>query len=178
MFWNKFISVVIIIFIFSSVVKANNITTKFILLQGMYLSLYENNKIIDIKRAEIIYGYGFINESEVFVAYQSPGYAEAIAIIEIVNVKTKKRKIITTIGGAGEAYFDANKATGEILFNDSDGINIITISTDSSFKIHKLNNTKGLFTPFWIDALTIGAIKYDKKYNPIIKIIRKNTVIR
>jgi hypothetical protein len=61
----------------------NAVTSKrLVLFQGNILHAYLNNKYVEIKRLDpkdSFYGYGWLDDHTVFLAYQREGYAQAIA---------------------------------------------------------------------------------------------------
>ncbi|WP_243373681.1 hypothetical protein [Geotalea sp. SG265] len=132
--------------------------------QGRILFASFNGKYKEIFRTKSpFYGYGWLDKEEIFVAYQPDGEAEASAVIEVFNLRTGKKKKITEIGAAGESHFAAHPRLRKIVFNDTDGIEVLTIENFLRYKITTVSRDRNAFAPYWIDDNTIGYISFSKK---------------
>lgn len=166
--------ITITIYIFSGVsfsrkCKVFGVNNKLILVQGRVLNAYYNGSYKVIKRADSFYGYGWIDTSRVFVAYQPKEEAEAFAKLELINIDSMNATKLTTIGGAGESYFDVNPETHEVVFNDSEGIKILSIS-NNSFRIRIVNSDAKSWGAFWVNSNTIGYLHYEKGNEKFVKV--------
>ncbi len=137
------------------------------LIQGTILNAYYGGRCVEIKRAETFYGYGWLDNNRIFVAYQPSEFAEAQANVEVIDLRDSKMTRIVTIGDIGEGNFDVNETTHEILFNDSDGIKLLLIKGDNSYKIELLKNDVGEWSVFWIDNDTIGYLEANGEFKTI-----------
>ncbi len=131
--------------------------------QGFILMAYFNGKYIEAKRLSpdgTIYGYGWLDNNRVFVAYQNPNTAEAVSDFDIVNLKTSTSITLDGIGAVGESNFDVNKTTGRIIFSHNNNINELVISEDSkSYEIialHKFKEFDYCWAIFWVNNETVG----------------------
>jgi hypothetical protein len=149
--------------------KKSEINGRLILVQGTVLSAFYDNTYKIIKRADTFYGYGWIGNGEIYVAYQPTGYAEAYAVIEVIDFKSSKTVKVTTIGGAGDSNFDINKITKKIVYNDTDGIKVLTIK-NHSFDIKTIKSDPDAWGPFWLNVNTIVYMHADKEREQIEKI--------
>jgi hypothetical protein len=147
---------------------------KLVLLQGRILNAYYNGKYKEVERANIIYGYGWLDQNRIFVAYQKPNTAEAVAILEVININTNEKVKIRTIGGAGESHFDVNADTNKVVYNDSKGIHILNIKDDNSFDIDDVKETSNSWGVFWIDDQTIGTFVFEGDQQKFKKIKTQN----
>lgn len=139
---------------------------RLILHQGFILSAYYNDRYIEVKRlkpgAQFFYGYGWLDDDKVFVAYQSLDLV-AHAEMEIVDLRHGRTTRLEGIGGVGEATFDVNLATGHIVYSTGDDINIIKIDPKiNSYQNQTVTNTD-CWGAFWIDDKTIGCKLFDKE---------------
>ncbi len=151
---------------------ANNEGNRLIVIQGIALNAYYKGKYRTIWRAELFYGYGWIDGDRVFVAYQPREFSDARAIIKIVDLKTEKTIDIHEIGAAGESNFDSNPITHEIVFTDTipdvnlralSCIRLITIHDDNTYAIKTIKTGGSPWAVFWIDKDTIGYLESDEK---------------
>jgi len=112
-------------------VENSDTSKRLVLFQGFILHAYFDNKYVEVKRLSpqsgIFYGYGWLDDHTVFIAYQREGYAEAIADFEVVDLLKKRTTKLDGIGGTGESNFDVNPTTGEIIFSNGDDINFLKL---------------------------------------------------
>lgn len=136
---------------------------RLILVQGHVLNAYFGGLYHEIKRATTFYGYGWLDEHRVFVAYQKQDTTEAVAQLEIIDLRQSKVTKLTSLGGAGESHFDVNVTTGEVIYNDSDGVKLLSI--DAKTNTYKIKDVKkrdastynvDCFGAFWVDNKTVG----------------------
>lgn len=150
-----------------------NINNRLIFIQGHVLNAYYQGEYKEIKRAEIFYGFGWLDEHRVFVAHQDPATSEAVAILEIIDLNKKVTVKLTSFGGAGESHFDVNSNTGDVVYNDSSGIHVLEVDKNNSFVVHNIQKDINSWAVFWIDNTTVGTILFEngKKKFKKIKII-------
>lgn len=139
----------------------NTATTKrLILFQGNILHAFHNNKYIEVKRLspkDPFYGYGWIDDHTVFLAYQREGYAQAIADREIVDLLQNRRVKLESIDNVGESNFDVNPTTGEIVFSDGDNINLLKLNAKrDAYRIQEIKKNASCWAVFWIDSKIVG----------------------
>jgi len=141
----------------------NNETKRLILFQGFILNAYYNGQYTEVKRLPpdgTVYGYGWLDDNRVFVAYQRVDSGEAVADFEVIDLKKSKTTKLSGIGGVGESNFDVNTSTGRIIFSHNNEINELVINEDSkSYKIVPLKTFKQFdycWAIFWIDKNTVG----------------------
>lgn len=134
---------------------------KLVMLHGHVLNLYYQGQYRELKRAELFYGYGWLDNNRVFVAYQNPDFAEAVAVLEVIDLKKNMTTELTSFGGAGESHYDVNPDTYNIVYNDSSGIHILNIANDNSFKISDVLRDVNSWGVFWIDKTTIGSLIFE-----------------
>jgi hypothetical protein len=138
--------------------------------QGRILFASHNGEYKELFRTSSpFYGYGWLDEDEVFLAYQPDGEAEAFAVIETFNLRLGTKKKITVIGGAGESHFASNSKLREIIFNDSEGLRLMSIEKNGKHKISTILGDNSVFAPFWIDEDTVGYLKNNKLEKVTIK---------
>lgn len=76
---------------------------------------------LKVLRTGDFYGYGWLDDHRVFIAYQQEGYAEAIVDAEVVDLASGRRSELGTIMEAdGESIFDVNSHTRQVVFNGED----------------------------------------------------------
>lgn len=161
--------------IFISTAYGGEIKNKIVDVQNIYFMLYSGKDYKEIFRTppnSSIYGYGLLSNDKVLIAYQDPKYAEAVAIIKVIDTHTGKTIFNKSIGGVGETSFDFSKITGKGVFNDSNGLNIIQFKHNHVI-IYPVPNMKdeNPYAPFWVDSVTIGYSVYiDDK--PMFKTIK------
>jgi hypothetical protein len=100
--------VILLIMLFTSITcyAVENVETskRLILFLGNILHAYFNNKYIEIKRLkskDLFYGYGWIDDHTVFMAYQREGYAQAIADLEIIDLLQNRSVKLESIENVG-----------------------------------------------------------------------------
>ncbi len=139
--------------------------------QGRILLASFNGGYKEIFRTESpFYGYGVIDKEEVFLAYQPDGEAEAFAVVEILNLRRGTKKKITEIGGAGESHFAVHPRLRKVVFNDSDGVQLLSIEKNGKFKITTVIRDPNAFAPFWIDDNTVGYLSSKNKSSKFKKV--------
>lgn len=125
---------------------------------GLYA--YFEGHYWQVKRADFFYGYGWLDDHRVFVAYEPEGEVAAYAILEVIDLRTSKTTEIKTFGATGEPNFDINPKTHQIVCNFSDGIKILTIDSDNKLEIMTVAKDEIAWAVFWIDDHTIGYFTY------------------
>lgn len=127
---------------------------------GSVLNVYFEGQYREIKRAEFIYGYGWLDDHRVFVAYQKER-GEAAAELEVIDLRQSRTTKLASMGGVGESYFDVNSYTGEIVYNDLNGIHLLKINpiTNDSH-IEDIKKNINCYSPFWVDSKTVGCLVY------------------
>jgi hypothetical protein len=136
---------------------------------GAVLNVYFNGQYEQLKRARTFYGYGWIDKNRVFIAYQEEDTPEAVAILEVFDLSTKKVAKLIDIGGVGESNFDVNSSTGEIVFCDADGISLLKISAKNTYQRQKLKKGDKFWGTFWVDENTVGTFVYGKDKSDFLK---------
>ena len=129
--------------------------------QGNIITAYYNGEYKEIFRSDIIYGYGWLDDERIFIASQQEKTAEAVAELRILNLKTNTNTLITSLGCAGESHYDVNEKHKKIIFNDCEGIKLLTIKKNNSFTIKVLDKNENSWAVFWIDQNTIGFLRYN-----------------
>jgi hypothetical protein len=149
---------------------------KDIVLQGKVLKVLINGKYKVLKRGDF-YGYGWLDDHRIFIAYQQEGYSEAIVHAEVIDLrKARVVKIDIELGANGETNFDVNSRTSEVVFNafgeDKAGpeggvtyaIKLITFDRNSSaYRVETIKENIYCKDVLWVDDNTIGATLYDGK---------------
>lgn len=148
---------------------------KGIVLQGKVLKVLFNGKYKELKRGDF-YGYGWIDEHRVFVAYQQEGYSEAVVNAEVIDLlKSRVVKLGGILGAHGDTNFDVNSHTREIIYNafgeeavDPEGVNkeyvikLISFKAQSDFyQVKTIKRNIDCRKIFWVDNNTIGATLND-----------------
>jgi hypothetical protein len=144
---------------------------KGIVLQGKVLKALFNGKYKELKRGDF-YGYGWLDDHRVFVAFQQEGYSEAVINAEVIDLRESR---VVKLGGIMEAHgdtnFDVNSHTSEIVFNafgegtvDPEGLNkeyvikLISFKAQSdSYQVKTIKRNIDSRNVYWIDDNTIGA---------------------
>lgn len=147
---------------------------RLILFQGFILSAYYNDHYIEVKRLHpghaTFYGYGWYDDHRVFVAYQPEVTGEAVAEIEIIDLRLSKTTKLGSIGGVGESNFDVNPSTGEIVYSTDNGINLLRIDDKTnSLRVENVKKDVFCWGTFWIDNQTIGCKLIEKDKGTFIK---------
>lgn len=167
-------------------INHTNTQNRLIMVQGRVLNVYFNGQYKEIKRAGTFYGYGWLDDHRVFVAYQPEGWAEASARTEVIDVQQPKSFSLGEIGDTGESNFDVNPDTKEIIFNGPEGIELMTVDLQNLSKpklsrhirlIKKIDPEKDEsvgWGVFWIDSRTIGYLNLTSKQ--LIKINIKESL--
>src|SRR6266702_6287778 len=75
-----------------------NASKRLMLFQGLILSAYFNDHYVEIKRAPLFYGYGWLDHHRVFVAYQREGSAAAYAESEIIDPRPSRTNTLARHG--------------------------------------------------------------------------------
>ena len=138
----------------------SNTAKRLILFQGFLLNAYFNDQYIEVKRLSpkhaIFYGYGWLDDHRVFVAYQREGYAAAIADLEIIDLRQSRTTKLKNVGAGGESNFDVNPSTGEVVFTTDDAVKLLRV--DAKTNAYRIEDVKNEFCwgVFWIDSKTIG----------------------
>lgn len=140
--------------------ESDSISTKrLVLTQGRALNVYFEGQYREIKRAEIIYGYGWLDDHRVFVAYQQEGTGEAVAVLEVIDLRHSRTTKLTSFGGVGESHFDVNFATGEVVYADSSGVKLLKIDAKTnSYRVDDIKKNVECYGAFWVDNKTVGCL--------------------
>ena len=142
---------------------------RLILAQGHLLNAYFEGNYQEIKRAEIFYGYGWLDDHRVFVAYQK-GRGEAVAELEVIDLRQGRTTKLTSIGGVGESNFDVNPFTVEVAHADSGGVKLLIIDAKTnSYKIDDIRKGVYCFGAFWVDKKTIGCLVFKNEKPDFVK---------
>lgn len=169
--------IMIINLIASPVHAAGNSSTsnRLILFQGFILNAYYNDQYVEVKRLDPyrsgskFYGYGWFDDNSVFVAYQG-NTAEAVAEIEIIDLRLMRTRKLKGIGGIGESLFDVNPATGDVIYSTGDEINLMKIdATNNTYRIEPVKQKTNCWAAFWIDSKTIGCKLIVKNKDVFVK---------
>lgn len=129
---------------------------RLIVIQGNVLNAYYAGQYKEIKRADVLYGYGWLDEKHVFVAYQKSG-PEAVAELEVIDLVRSKAVHLATLGGVGDSNFDVNDSTGLVVFNDVEGIHLLIINPETNaHRIEYIKKDFDCWGVFWIDDETVG----------------------
>jgi hypothetical protein len=147
-----------------------------IVLQGNILKVLFNGKYKELKRGDF-YGYGWLDDHRIFVAYQQEGWAEAIINADVIDLKKSRVKKLGTIRDAhGETNFSVNSRTGEVVFNAFSGgaadpesgilkhaIKLIIFDGNSgAYRIETIKENIDCIDVLWVDDFTIGATLLDE----------------
>lgn len=147
-----------------------------IVLQGKILKVLFNGKYKELKRGDF-YGYGWLDDHRIFVAYQQEGWSEAIINADVIDLKKSRVKTLGTIRDAhGETNFAVNSHTGEVAFNAFGGgavdpdiailnyaIKLIIFDGNSSaYRIETIKENIDCIDVLWVDDATIGATLLDE----------------
>jgi hypothetical protein len=149
---------------------------KDIVLQGKVLKVLINGKYKVLKRGDF-YGYGWLDDHRIFIAYQQEGYSEAIIHAEVIDLRNARVVNIDVVFEThGETNFDVNSQTSEVVFNGygeekvgpagstSTAIKLITFDRNSSaYRIEIIKENIDCKDVLWVDDNTIGATLYDGK---------------
>ncbi len=143
-----------------------------IMLDGKTLKALFHGKYKVLKQGEF-YGYGWLDDHRVFIAYQQEGYAEAIVDAEVVDLKKDKVSELGTIMEAhGESNFDVNSHTGQVVFNgfgdkapDGAFANVIRLMTfdknSSAYNVETIKKNIDCTNVLWVNNNTVGATLND-----------------
>ena len=145
--------------------------------QGRVLIAYFEGQYREIKQIEgFFYGYGWLDDYRVFVAYQQQGTGEAVAELEVIDLRQSRTTKLTRIGGVGESHFDVNSSTGEVVYDDSSGIHLLRIDVKTnSYKIYTikeidiLKKDVGCHGAFWVDSKTVGCFVFKNAKPDFVK---------
>lgn len=129
---------------------------------GSMLATYYGGQFKEIAYSKIFYGYGWVDEERVFVAYQDDKFAEAAAVIKILNLKTMKHTILGEVGGAGETNFDVNATTPEVVYSDMHGVKLLKFNSDNSYK-GALLSAKSCYGVFWLSDNQVACVVSGKE---------------
>lgn len=143
---------------------ANPPTQRLVLVQGRVLNAYFEGQYREIKRAETIYGHGWLDDHRVFIAYQLERTGEAEAILEVIDLRDVRVTKLTSLGGVGDSHFDVNSATGEVIYADAGGLKVLRINERTNeYKIDNVKNDVLCYGAFWVDTKTAGCLVYQGK---------------
>lgn len=140
-----------------------DVPKRLMLIQGRTLIAYFEGTYSELKQAEIFFGYGWLDDHRVFVAYNKTGRGEATAELEVIDLSQSQITKLTSIGGVGESYFDVNSSTGDVVYDDSGGIHLLRINAKTnSYEIINVKNVD-CHNAFWVDTKTIGCFLFTKE---------------
>lgn len=165
---------------------------RLVLFQGFILLAYYDNQYFEVKRLDPtqgrFYGYGWLDKDKVFVAYDLEQQGEAIADMEIIDLRQSKIVKLQAIGGVGESRFDVNTSRGEVIYSKESGIRLVSIETDlNKYQIYDYAKDVFCWAAFWVNDNTVGCRVYDdksekfvfKKYPiPSLEVIKKTKGIK
>lgn len=145
--------------------------------QGRVLVAYFEGRYREIKQTEgFFYGYGWLDDHRVFVAYQQEGTGEAVAELEVIDLRQSRTTKLTRIGGVGESHFDVNSSTGEVVYDNSSGVHLLRIDAKTnSYKIYVikeidiLKKDVGCHGAFWVDSKTVGCFVFKNAKPDFVK---------
>jgi hypothetical protein len=142
---------------------------RLVLAQGRVLHAYFAGQYREIRRAELFYGYGWLDGHRVFVASQK-GRGEAVAELEVIDLRQSQTTKLVSLGGVGESNFDVSSISGEVVFGDSDGIKLLKIdSQTNAYKIEDVKKGVYCYGSFWVDAKTVGCLVYKNEKPEFMK---------
>jgi len=118
-------------------------------------------RVKQLAKDSYFYGYGIVDSTHIFVAYQPEEQAEASAIIQVVDLATQKANFIGELGGTGESFFDYNRQNGYLVFNWVDGIAILQLRNPAKDKSGMLSpkiiyQCQNCSETRWLDHETIA----------------------
>ena len=152
-------------------------TNRLILFQGFVLNAYYNDQYIEVKRLDPyssgrkFYGYGWLDDNRVFVAYQGDT-AEAVVEMEIIDLRHLRTTKLKNIGGVGESLFDVNPTTGDVIYSTGDEINLIKIDKkNNTYRVENIKQKTNCWAAFWVDNRTIGCKLLEKNKDVFVKYI-------
>jgi hypothetical protein len=127
---------------------------------GSMLYAYYEGQYHLIKEAELIYGYGWLDNNRVFVAYQK-GRGEAVAELEVIDLRKSLITSLSSMGGVGESHFDVNPSMGDVVYNDASGIHVLKINPiTNEYRIEDIKKDIICYGAFWVDNITVGCLVY------------------
>ena len=150
----------------------SGVSKRLVLFQGFILNAYYNDQYVEVKRLDVngtIYGYGWVDDDTVFVAYQRPNQAEAVVDVDLINLRqlrTTKQKIL---GAGGESNFDVNPSTGEVVFNTDDAVKLLKFDTKTNSHRIDVISSGFCWGVFWIDSKTVGCKLVEKDKLKFVK---------
>ena len=146
---------------------------RLIVVQGFILLAYFDNQYVEIKRLKPnkgrFYGYGLLAKDKVFVAYDLEEEGEAIAYMEITDLKQEKVIKLEKIGGVGESHFDVNSLRSQVIYSTGHDLRIISIDTAlNEYRMYTILKNKSCWAEFWFDNDTVGCLIYDDKTEKMV----------
>lgn len=147
---------------------------RLILFQGTVLSAYYDDRYVEVKRLDpargMFYGYGWIGDGKVFVAYQDENEITAIANIEIVDLVDASRTKLANVGGVGESLFDVSDQNGDVVYSTETEIRIMRFNPEeNSYSTSILKQGVFCWGAFWVDAKTVGCNLMDNGGSKFVK---------
>ncbi len=145
---------------------------KGLVLEGDTLKALFHGKYKVLKKGDF-YGYGWLDDHRVFIAYQQEGYAEAIVDAEVVDLNSGKvSKLGTIMEAHGESHFDVNSRTRQVVFNAfgdkvprgriSYVIRLMTFDQNSNaYTVETIRNNIDCASVVWVDDKTVRATLND-----------------
>lgn len=145
---------------------------KGLVLEGNTLKAQFHGKYKVLRQGEF-YGYGWLDDHRVFIAYQQEGYAEAIVDAEVVDLNSGKvTKLGTIMEAHGESHFDVNSRTSQVVFNAfgdkvrggvrSNVIRLMTFDKNgSTYTVETLKKNIDCANVVWVDDKTVRATLND-----------------
>ena len=138
-----------------------DVSKRLILIQGTTLIAYFEGRYQDVKRDKIFFGYGWLDNHRVFVAYSETSRSEAVADLEVIDLRQLRTTKLMRIGGVGESHFDVHPSTGEVVYDDSSGIYLLRIDAKTnSYKIVDIKKDVDCHIAFWVNNKTVGCFLF------------------
>jgi len=155
--------------------KTTNSQNRLLMFQGFVLSAYYDGQYIEVKRLKpgkaIFYGYGWLDDHRIFIAYQRQDDAEAIADIEVVDMLTGRTTNLKGLAAAGDSNFDVSPDTGKIIFSTGENIRLMTVGErGDSYQLLDILKDTSCWGVFWINSSTIGCKLFEKGKQKLLKL--------
>jgi hypothetical protein len=137
------------------------------------LLAYFDDHYVEVKRLNPdrghFYGYGWIAKDKVFVAYDLMEQGEAIADMEIIDLRRSKIIKLEKIGAVGEAHFDVNASRSQVIYSTGSDLKLITIDTEiNEYRIYNILEHVSCWAEFWVDNDRVGCLMYDGKLEKMV----------
>ncbi len=145
---------------------------KGLVLEGNTLKALFHGKYKVLRQGDF-YGYGWLDDHRVFMAYQNEDFGEAIVDAEVVDLNSGNvTKLGTIMEAHGESHFDVNSHTSQVVFNAfgdkmpgggiSQVIRLMTFDKNSSaYTVETIKKNIDCANVVWVDDKTVGATLND-----------------